>query len=501
MAVGVREPLKATRLVTKVALEPEHVVEHVYDAWPKQIQFHSTAKRYVLFGGARGPGKTVALVEHVLAFMLKWPGVPVVVVRKDLKDLKKTFEVEWGKRVEKALWDPKYGGQHHKGENWYRLFNGSILYLGEGKDWESYKSMTIGMFVIDEANEVEEDLFTNTDAALRWTTGAGECRRETCKTLGPEFAREHSEHPFYQIVMASNPAPGWLKTRFWENWRVGHERPGHAFIPATAHDNPSLPPDFIPRLLENHTATWVKNYIDGDWASFENMVWPRFNRGTHMWRGPVPRFARVTGGVDWGGTTSEAHRTSAFLTGETAAGQLVTFWEYSTKGQPGKDFFALIGLMTRQHRVERWEADASQMRANELLRERGLPVHDAARYKGSVKEGCNIVDRELTTDATGKPRLYVTEDCQRLMSGIETYQLDPKTGEPAKGQEDDDVNAWRYNVMCATKVRGRVGDSLPVNVVNPAGVVTKVKPSGMMAAIKDARRERLREQLARMESK
>lgn len=492
------EVLVPERFETKVEMPDGSIVEHVYEAWPKQALFHRTRKRYVLFGGARGPGKTVALVEHVLAFMLRWPGVPVVVVRKDLKDLKKTFEVEWLKRVPKQFYDPKFGGQRHKGENWYRFFNGSTLYLGEGKDWESYKSMTIGMFVIDEGNETDEELLENTDAALRWTMAGGECERKECAELGAEYRRAHPRHPFYQIVVASNPAPGWLKQRFWEPWKMGRERENHAFIPATAYDNPSLPPDFIPNLLKSHTQTWVQNFIQGDWSSFENMVWPRFSRALHVWRGPLPAFKRVTGGIDWGGTTSDSHRTAAYLTGETASGVLVTFWGHSSRGQPGKEFFAILAAKTREHRVQRWDADASQARANEALRLRGIPVHDAARHKGSVKDGINIVDRELTPDATGRPRLYVGEGCEWLLSGIETYQLDPESGEPERGQEDDDVNAWRYNVMCATRERGVMRETISTEVVNAAGSVTKEKQSGMMARIKEQRRQRLKEQLERL---
>lgn len=491
--------LKATRIEHAVTGPDGTTIVHRYDAWPKQMQFHATQKRYVLFGGARGPGKTVALEEHILRAMLRWPGIPIVVIRKDLKDLKNTFDRVWRERVPKEFFDPKWGGQHHKGENWYRFFNGSTLILGEGKDWESYKSMTLGMFVIEEANEVDEELFLNVDPALRWTTGKGICKRADCAALGEEYAREHSEHPFYQIVMASNPSPGWLKTRFWEPWKVGKERPNHAFVPATAFDNPSLPPDFIPNLLQNNTATWVQNYIYGDWAAFENMVWPTFNRGLHSWRGPLPEFVRVTGGIDYGGTTQEAHRTAAYLTGETKRGLLVTFWEYSQQGAASKDFFAMITLKTREHRVDTWWADSSQMRANELLRDRNINVQDAARYKGSVKEGINMVHRELQPDATGLPRLFVsTEACPRLVSGIETYQLDPLTGEPVKGQEDDEVNAWRYNIMGATETRS-VLPALDIRVVNPAGEVTKPKTSRMMTTVKEQKRARLKETLERLE--
>ena len=410
---------------------PVVTVAHRYGMWPKQAQFHRTRKKYVVYGGARGPGKTVALVEAIQTKMWRWPK-------------------EW--------YDPKFGGQYHKGENWIRFPNGSTCQLGELKDWESYKSATVGLIAIDELSEVEEDAYLNMAPTLRWTTGAGICKYAECAALGAEFAREHPEHPFYQILAATNPAPGWVKTRFWEPWKQGRELPGHAFVSATAFDNPSLPPDFIPTLLENNTMQWVQNYIHGDWSSFEDMVWPRFNRGTHLWRGPLPKFVDVQGGIDYGGTTQDAHRTCFYLTGQTEQGQFITFKEYSKQGAASKDFFVQYKLAHSHYRVSRSEGDASQHRSNEHFRRADIKVDDAPRYKGAVRDGINEIDRLLTVDETKRPQLYVTEDCPRLLSGIESYQLDPETGEPKKNQDDDEVNAWRYNIMAISKARGRGGE-------------------------------------------
>lgn len=467
-------------------------VEHRYGAWPKQVQFHEATERFIVYGGARGPGKTRALVEDGLATMVRWPGIPIWFLRKDLKDLKATTEVEWQKICPPELYDPRYGGQYHKGERWYEFPNGSIARFGELKDWESYKSATVGRFYIDELNEIEEDALTNLAPALRWTTEKGICKRPECAALGEEFAREHPEHPRYQIKCATNPAPGWVKTRFWEPWRNGHERPNHKFISATAYDNPSLPPNFIPDLLQTNTATWVQNYVHGDWSAFENMVWPHINRPTHMWRGPIPfdQFVEIIGGIDYGGTTTEAHRTCAYLTGRTRSGRRITFWEYSKQGAAAEDFFTTITVKQREFHPLRWEADASQPRANELLRGNGIPVFDAPRYKGAVKDGVNEVYRQTQLGPTGEPGLWIAETCPRLWSGIETYQLDPETGEPAKNQDDDEVNAWRYNIMAAVREWGG-GERLTIRSKSNSDRVAS-KPSRLVQQFKEERRARIR---------
>lgn len=501
------------RSVTRQTAEFRYIVscEEVESVPVQCISVDSPSHLYLIGRSAIPTHNTVALITAAQSKMLAWPGIRGLYLRKDLKDLKGTALVEMLAKWPKELYDPKYGGQHHKGENWFRFPNGSVLQLGELKDWESYKSATVGFVIIDEANEVEEEAFLNLDPTLRWIPdwSSKVCERPECKELGEDFAREHKEHPFYQVLMASNPAPGWLKTRFWEPWRDGQELPNHAFIPATAYDNPSLPPDFIPRLMENHTATWVQNFIHGDWSSFENMAWPAFSRAVHCWRGAVP-FAEIEyieGGIDWGGTTEEAHRTCAYLTAWLRDGRYLTFWEYSKQGGASTDLFAEIGLKTRQFKVRRWWADASQNRANELLRNNGVPVVDAPRYKGAVKDGLNLVHRmmvdtpaQFSGGRTG-PQWYVVEDaCPRLISGIETYKIDPATGEPERNQEDDEVNAFRYNVMGITgkELTPKDRASVDYSVQSPAGVVRAQKPSGMLQRVKDERRERYREMLEKV---
>jgi hypothetical protein len=428
--------------------------------------------------------------------MARWPGIPVLLLRRDLKDLKATTEREWQRVCERELYSPPYG-QYHRTERWYRWPNGSTLYLGDLKDWESYKSMTLGLIAIDELNEVDEEAFINLDPTLRWSTGKGRCDRAECAGFEP-----HPEHPFYQIVAATNPSPGWVKTRFYDPWREGNELPNHRFVPATAFDNPSLPPDYIPSLLNNNNERWVENYVLGDWQAFENQVWPSIQRHAHMFREPPPlsRARRIVGGIDYGGTSSTSHNTVAILVAELQNGQILTFWEHVQQGGPTDQFYHTLRSAQERYRVSAWYADASQERANGLLQMLGLPVYNAPRYPGSVRDGVNLIHQlSLRSLPSGEPVLLIHESCHRLWAGIETYALDPERGEPAKNQQDDEVDAWRYAIYGLTG--GHVpGNSIEVRPIAPQPSRATSKPSQFLEAIRQARRARIRAIVSQAES-
>ena len=49
---------------------------------PKQILFHITGVTEVLYGGAKGGGKSTALVMDALAYALEFPGAQVYLFRE-----------------------------------------------------------------------------------------------------------------------------------------------------------------------------------------------------------------------------------------------------------------------------------------------------------------------------------------------------------------------------------------------------------------------------------
>jgi len=424
----------------EIELPGGRVITHVYRPTPRQQEFHRANARYVLFGGAVGPGKTHALCQHALMRMLQWPGMPVLMLRRDLKDIKKSTEVEWRKVCPPELYSPRYGGQHNKSEHWYRLYNGSILYFGEAKDWESYKSMEVGLIAIDEISEISEEIFLNLDTRLRWKTD-GACTMKSCE----QYQRLHARHPRYQIVAATNPAPNWVKRRWYDPWAHNNQLPQHAFIPAATRDNPYLSPDYIASLTANHSRRWIENYLEGNWDSFENQVF-EVNPAVVGFTSSPPDFVVADGGIDWGSPTARhAHRTVAVVVGRDARGTLWVVDMFSEAGPASDRVFGWIANATSRYGIRRWWADSSQSRANQLLRERGIPVMDADRSPHSVEDGIATIQRYLDRGA-----LRIAAHLTRLWDGLTMYSYDAETGRPVRNQDDDEVDALRYAVMSVT---------------------------------------------------
>jgi hypothetical protein len=451
--------------------------ENPYKPGPRQKLYHESLRRYILYGGARGGGKTRAEVEDIAGNMLEWPGLPILLFRKDLQDLKRTVLREWLLRVPPILYDPVMGGQWHKAENYIRLFNGSILYLSEMKDPESWRSATLAKIYGDEFHEVldPEKVLQELNATLRWQDEASGivCTRQQCAEDARRYNlenREHFRHPPRQIKLASNPHGGYLKKRFYLPYKEGREEYDTQYIPAQVFDNPGVDASYIAGLMRNNPQ-WVRNFVYGDWDAFENMAYPSFNRGTHLWRKPIPwnQVQRICGGIDWGSTGTESHLSAMYLTAQLRTGEYVTFEEYTEQGAPSKILFAKIREWQDKYHVSRWWADASQFIANNHLSSTGIPVSDAPRHQGAVKDGVNVGERLMQADATGRPGWYYTENCERLAVGLESYSVDPDTGQYIK-RDDDEVDAWRYGIMGMVDRNNHVPASQQITVVNPGGI-------------------------------
>lgn len=462
----------------------DRVITHEYTPTPKQAEFHKADGRYVLFGGAVGPGKSRALVEHIFAKMIAWPGIPVLLLRATLKSLRASTEKEWLKICPPELYSPQFGGSHDKSNHIYRFPNGSTLTLADASDWEKHKSTEFGLIAIDELTQVDEDTYNGLDTRLRWTTGEGHCSLRSCE----QYGTDHPRHPRYQLIAATNPATGWVKRRFYIPWREGKQLPDHVFIKATTYDNPYLPPDYAPTLARTHSARWVSVYLEGDWAAFEGQVFPDLDPTAHRWPAnrPLPPFTVVEGGIDWGSTdTRHPCRTVCLLGGRTASGDIIIFDMYSQAGPAARDAFSWIARKTGELRVRKWSADASQSRANELLREKGLPVADAARTPGSINDDVALINRWFA-----ERKLYIGEKLDRLWDGLESWAY-ADNGKIAPNQQDDEVDALRYlmrSISRTAMIRFKEDGSGLARYTSP---LNKAEPMSALAAYRAEKRRRL----------
>jgi hypothetical protein len=137
--------------------------------------------------------------------------------------------------------------QHHQTESFFRLVNGSIIYYGglgdDLKAIDRLKSMSLGWFGIDQAEETSESHYFMLASRLRLNL--------------PNIT--------YKGLLTANPAPGWVKFRFIEQ-----SLPDHAFIPALPKDNPHLPSDYESNLRQLYPEELVRQLLEGDWDALEH---------------------------------------------------------------------------------------------------------------------------------------------------------------------------------------------------------------------------------------
>ena len=134
--------------------------------------------------------------------------------------------------------------RHDKQDHIITLVNGSvIMYGGLGDDQkaiERLKSMNLGWFGIDQAEETTESHFFMLASRLRLNI--------------PGI--------HYKGLLTANPEPGWVRDRFIDN-----QYPDHVFIPALPSDNPHLPADYEARLrtLYANNPELIKAWLEGNW--------------------------------------------------------------------------------------------------------------------------------------------------------------------------------------------------------------------------------------------
>lgn len=211
-----------------------------YDPYanPRQVEAHSATETYILYGGAKGGGKTAWLVNEAIALSAEFPGNRGWIGCKYGTD----FE---GNALLQLLHciPPGFIRRHNQQRRFIEFMNDAMLFYGGlGTDEEAEQTINnmpeLGFFGFDQAEQLTERQFQLMTGPLR------------LKLPGIR----------YKGLLTCNPDPGWLRDRFLE--RV---LPNHRFIPALPKDNPFLPADYIPRLYEMYPPNYAKRLAEGIW--------------------------------------------------------------------------------------------------------------------------------------------------------------------------------------------------------------------------------------------
>lgn len=259
--------------------------------YPKQEEALRRIEFEILYGGARGGGKTDAglvwLTDHI-----DNPRYRALVIRKNADDLS-----DWVDRAVKFY--VGLGAQIAYRPAVIKFPSGAVIRTGHLKDdqaYTKYQGHEYQRMLIEELTQIPDK--------KRYLQLLSSCR-STDPNIKPE------------IFVTTNPGGVghlWVKERFIDpappNTPFGDKTTGRTriYIPATVDDNPSLTsndPDYV-KFLEGLKDTDVdlwKAWRLGDWTTFAGQFFKEFRTDKHTIRNYEPDGRNViVGGLDWGRT-------------------------------------------------------------------------------------------------------------------------------------------------------------------------------------------------------
>lgn len=414
---------------------------------PKQKLFCQARTRYVGYGGARGGGKSHVLRIKAFGGALTYPGIRILIVRREYPELEQTMILPMRKLIPQEV--AVYNGSMHM----FFFANGSTIKFGHygTSDDDEYQGQEYDWIFMDEATQFTESQFRTLGACLRGATNIPRRMYLTCNPGGIGHL--------------------WVKRLFVSRqYRDGEKAEDYTFIHATVDDNPQLlaaSPEYV-QMLDLLPEDIRRAHRYGDWDALAGSFFSEFKKETHViepfWRIPaewrkyrafdygLDMFACLWIAVDFDGRcyVYRELQQSGVIVSEAAKLMLDATppWEHI------EFTIAPPDMWNRQK-------DSGRSMA-ELFMENGVGI---IRGSNNRVQGWMAV-KELLKPLSGpqdRPGLLVTSNCQALISHIAAIQHDEKNPSDCAVQPHEITHicdAIRY--FCVTRTLGAERVESPV---------------------------------------
>lgn len=425
-----------------------------YVPQPKQLEFHAAARQCddadgpdeIGFGGARGPGKSHAMLGQLAADdCQRVPGLKALLLRKVGKAGKENFS-DLLPKVCGGL-----GYEYVPSRSTLTFGNGSRILIGHfqnERDIDAYIGLEYDVIGVEEAT------------TLSWSKY--QAIRGSCRT-----SKETWRPRVYSTTNPGGIGHGWYKRRF-----ISTRDPFRRFIHATIDDNQFVNPEYR-RILDGYTGWQLRAWRYGDWDIAAGQFFTTFRRDLHA----IPPFAipsdmRVWASMDYGFT----HPQAMYLLGKDGDGCVYILAEYLARQRLIPDHVNSFNALLERHGVgfnRLWTFVAGTDVFS--TREDGATIADKylkqgyrlnAAYTDRTNGAAEILARLGDAERGIPARLRIVDTCVHLLDCLPSLQHDPNEPEkPQKQDADDDGNggddsydAARYGVMADYNPAGQILD-------------------------------------------
>jgi len=411
-----------------------------------QTAFLAASEREVFYGGARGGGKSYALLVDPLRFCNEAYHTGLL-LRKTMPELRDLIEHS------KKLYPKAYpGAKWREQDKEWRFPSGARQEFGYAEtisDALRYQGRAYNWIGIDELPQYDSPkIWYDLRGSLRSAHGIPLYMRASGNpgNIGSHWVRE----------MFINPAPPGEAFDITVNLPDGRKKTiTRRFIQAKLKDNPSLMQndDYL-IMLASLPEVKRKQWLEGDWDAFENSAFPEFNRAIHIIEPfKIPNNWTRFRACDFGYSSPACILWFAI----DFDNNLTVYREYYGKGLTADRLAQKVLEMDQGENIRSAILDSSAWSKRgdigpsiaEVMNRMGCRWRPSDRSKGSRIAGKLEVHRRLLIDPiTEKPRLQITSNCKNLIRTLPTLPLDENNEEDVNTHaEDHAYDALRYGCM------------------------------------------------------
>ena len=446
---------KETTVIDKQILEsvPDNVREHVNkqdvifepNEGP-QMQFLASSEREVFYGGARGGGKSYAMLVDPLRYCTK-AAHRALLIRKTMPELRDMITHS------QRLYSKAYpGAKWREQEKEWRFPSGARIEFGYADNMTDalrYQGQSYTWIGIDELPQYPTpDIFNFLRSSLR------------------------SVDPTIPVYLRATGNPGnvgsqWVKEMFVNpntpnkpfyiniETPVGVKQISRRFIPAKLEDNPYLmQTDDYYAMLSSLPEIQRKQFLEGDWDAFENSSFPEFNKTIHTVDAfDIPKSWSKFRACDWGYSSPACCLWFAV----DWDNNLWVYRELYTTRVTADRFAKMVMDLEQGEYIKYGILDSSTWARRgdvgpsiaETMIVEGCRWRPADRSPKSRVNGKMELHKRLKIDAvTESPQLKFFNNCKNLIRTLPLLPVDKHNPEDVDTySEDHAYDALRYGVM------------------------------------------------------
>jgi hypothetical protein len=411
-----------------------------------QTQFLAASEREVFYGGARGGGKSYAMLVDPLRYCHKQKHRALLIRRTmpELRDLINHSQQLYSKAYPGAKWREQ--------EKEWKFPSGARIEFGYAEnltDALRYQGQSYTWIGIDELPQYPtEDIYNFLRSSLR--------------SVDPEI-------PVYMRATGNpgNVGSMWVKnmfvdpavpnTKFDINIKTptGIKKISRRFIPAKLEDNPYLmQTDDYYAMLASLPEVQRKQFLEGNWEAFEDSSFPEFNKDVHVIKPfDIPRNWMRFRACDWGYSSPAC----CLWIAVDFDNNLFVYRELYTK-KITADLFARKVLEAEQGENIRYgvldsstwarRGDIGPSIAETMILEgcRWRPSDRSPRSRIAGK--LELHKRFRPDEETGYPSLFILDNCINLIRTLPMLPVDKNNPEDVDTHaEDHAYDALRYGCM------------------------------------------------------